>query len=274
MIMPYANQNSVRIHYEVEGAGPPLLLYHGFSGSLDDWRDAGWVASLQQSYRLILVDGRGHGGSDKPRSQAAYTLAQRVSDVLAVLDHLGVQRAHYLGYSLGGWLGFGLARFAPHRLQSLTLLGAHPYAESMAFYREGIASGLAPWVAALGTLAGQLPPGMQQRILANDLQALAASVAADRDDISDVLPTTFTPTLLAVGTADPRLPGVERAASVMPRARLVTPPDENHLQLFFASDFLLSRICRFLHDVDAGNRFSRDVHQHLRSSASPPYPVL
>jgi pimeloyl-ACP methyl ester carboxylesterase len=272
--MPYANRNSVRIHYEVEGAGPPLLLYHGFSGSLDDWRDAGWVARLQQSYRLILIDGRGHGASDKPRSQAAYSLAQRVSDVLAVLDHLGLQRAHYLGYSLGGWIGFGLARFAPHRLKSLALLGAHPYAESMAFYRDGIASGLAPWGAALDSLAGQLPPGMRQRILANDLQALAPSVAADRDDISDVLPTTFVPSLLAVGTADPRLPGVERAASVMPRARLVTLPDTNHLQLFFASDLLQPPICRFLHEVDAGNRFRRDAHQHLSSSASPPYPVL
>jgi pimeloyl-ACP methyl ester carboxylesterase len=64
--MPYANNNGVKIYYEVEGQGPPLLMLHGFAGSLEDWREAGYVAAFKNDYQLILVDLIGHGKSDKP----------------------------------------------------------------------------------------------------------------------------------------------------------------------------------------------------------------
>ena len=108
--MPYANNHSVRIHYQVEGEGPPLVLQHGFTSSLQNWYAYGYVAALQQKYQLILIDARGHGQSDKPYDPAAYALQRRVEDVLAVLDALQVENAHYLGYSMGGRIGFGIAQ--------------------------------------------------------------------------------------------------------------------------------------------------------------------
>ena len=82
------SNDGVKIHYEVEGDGPPLLLQHGFSGSLLGWRDAGYVDALRSSYRLMLVDGRGHGQSDKPHDVESYAMQRRVDDALAVLEPL------------------------------------------------------------------------------------------------------------------------------------------------------------------------------------------
>ena len=61
--MPQVNNNGVRIHYEVTGDGPPLVLHHGFSDDLRCWDDYGYVAALAPHYRLIMIDGRGHGRS-------------------------------------------------------------------------------------------------------------------------------------------------------------------------------------------------------------------
>jgi pimeloyl-ACP methyl ester carboxylesterase len=108
--MPYAENPGIRIHYEVCGAGPPLVLQHGFTQCLEDWLECGYVAALQSKYRSVLIDGRGHGQSDKPLDEAFYTLEQRVADVTTVLDVSGIERAHFWGYSMGGLIGFGMAR--------------------------------------------------------------------------------------------------------------------------------------------------------------------
>ena len=107
--MPYADNDGVRIHYRVEGQGPPLVLQHGFSESVVDWYEAGYVDALRSDYRLILIDARGHGASDKPHDPDAYELERRVTDVVAVLDGLAIKKAVFWGYSMGGWIGFGTA---------------------------------------------------------------------------------------------------------------------------------------------------------------------
>src|SRR5689334_1501813 len=129
--MPFANNQGVRIHYDTVGQGRPLVLHHGTSGSGPDWADLGYVEALKHDHRLILIDARGHGSSDKPHDPAAYDLSLRASDVVSVQDHLGLPKADYFGYSMGGWIGFGLAKHTPDRVNSLIIGGAHPYAESM-----------------------------------------------------------------------------------------------------------------------------------------------
>src|SRR5262249_18139552 len=105
--------HGTRIYYQSEGTGPPLVLQHGFSQSIEDWYECGYVDALKHDYRLILVDARGHGSSDKPHDPAAYGLDKRAGDVVAVLDAIGISRAHFWGYSMGSWIGFGMAAFAP-----------------------------------------------------------------------------------------------------------------------------------------------------------------
>jgi pimeloyl-ACP methyl ester carboxylesterase len=134
--MPYASNAGTRIHYEVEGTGPALVLQHGFTQCLQDWFECSYVGELRSNYRLILVDARGHGDSDKPHDEASYALDRRVADVTTVLDALSIEKAHFWGYSMGGYIGFGMARYAPRRVNALVIGGQHPFARDQAGLRQ------------------------------------------------------------------------------------------------------------------------------------------
>ena len=121
--MPYVDSSGVSIHYHVEGDGPPLVLQHGLTSSLQNWYAYGFVEELQKEYRVIMVDARGHGRSGKPHDPKGYDLKLRVNDVLAVMDDLGVSKAHYMGYSMGGRIGFGIVLNALDRFHSLIIGG-------------------------------------------------------------------------------------------------------------------------------------------------------
>lgn len=130
--MPYAVNEGVRIHYRIEGEGEPLVLQHGFTDSLETWYELGYVEALKPQHRLILIDARGHGASDKPHQPDAYEWERSVADITTVLDDLRIPRAHYFGYSMGGRIGFAIARYAPERVHSLIIGGGSPYAFSQA----------------------------------------------------------------------------------------------------------------------------------------------
>jgi pimeloyl-ACP methyl ester carboxylesterase len=91
---------------------------------------------------VILVDARGHGDSDKLHDPAAYPLETRAADVVAVFGALDIVRSHYWGYSMGGWIGFGMAKFAPERIDRLVIGGQHPYARSSEGLRQMVRTGI------------------------------------------------------------------------------------------------------------------------------------
>ena len=122
--MPCTDSHGVRIHYEVEGQGPPLVLRHGFSMTSEDWHEYGYVAGLRDRYTLILMDGRGYGASDKPHDPNAYIWPHVVGDVIAVIDELRLSQVHYWGWSLGGWVAFALAQASPEPLKTVIMGGA------------------------------------------------------------------------------------------------------------------------------------------------------
>lgn len=266
--MPHANNDGTRIYYEVGGYGPPLVLAHGFSDGLEGWREYGYIKVLEKEHRIILIDARGHGASDKPHNSQAYGLKQRPADVAAVLDDLGIDKAHYFGYSLGGWIGLGLAKYAPQRIRSLIIGGAQPYGQSMELYRRGLTGGIEGWVAVVEKMLGSpVTPEMQERLLSNDVQALLASVTNDRPDISGILPNMRMPCLLYAGEADPLCPLVERCASELPNARFFSLPGLNHIQGAVRSDLVLPHVVEFLANPEltgsrpAGDGSSRSSHE-------------
>ena len=138
---------------DVAGQGAPLVLMHGFSGSRDTWRSAGFVDRLRDSFTVILPDARGHGASTAPHDPEAYDLTLLAGDVVAVLDHAGE-------------IGMALAELAPNRLRSLILGGAgatwtpDPSApdEMLALYERGVAEGVEVIIAANREWFGGITP--------------------------------------------------------------------------------------------------------------------
>ncbi|HYM14190.1 MAG TPA: 2-succinyl-6-hydroxy-2,4-cyclohexadiene-1-carboxylate synthase [Dehalococcoidia bacterium] len=115
--------DGVQLNVELAGAGYPLLLLHGFTGGAATWHP---VMSTLREFRTIAPDLIGHGASDAPGDESRYAMACCVSDVVAILDALGVERAAVLGYSMGGRVALQFALAAPERVAALVLESASP----------------------------------------------------------------------------------------------------------------------------------------------------
>jgi pimeloyl-ACP methyl ester carboxylesterase len=247
--MPYTTNHGVRIHYQVEGEGPPLVLQHGFTDSLETWYELGYVETLQHEYRLILVDARGHGHSDKPHTPAAYDMALRAGDVVTVLDAVHVPQAHFMGYSMGGRIGFALATYAPARFLSFIIGGSSPYqiphtpADPMLHMLQKGPEAIV-WEA-------PLPPGLKARLLTNDIEALIASWTQVRESRGGeaVLTTMTMPCFLYAGEADASYARVKECVKHMPNVTACFLPGLNHTETFFRSNLVLPHVTRFLHAV-------------------------
>lgn len=254
--MPYADSDGVRIHYHVAGSGPAILLQHGFTGSLHSWHASGYVEPLSKDYTLILTDTRGHGQSDKPGDAKDYDMKLKVADVVAVLDDAGIDKAHYMGYSLGGRTGFGVARYAPDRFTSIIIGGMHPYAAAGGNARvqeriDQLENGMESYVAALEAENGPMNPERKAALLANDAQALMASSIELRDfvGIDDVLPDMTMPCLLYVGESDFLYEGAKECVKHMPNVTFVSFPGLDHGQTSQRSDLVLPHVTGFLTKV-------------------------
>jgi pimeloyl-ACP methyl ester carboxylesterase len=113
----------VKIHYEVEGKGEPVILIHGlYSSGRMNWGLPGITGDLAKNYQVIALDCRGHGQSDKPAGEGSYGV-RMVEDVVRLMDHLHLSSAHLVGYSMGGMIALKLAVLHPARVRSTTLGG-------------------------------------------------------------------------------------------------------------------------------------------------------
>ena len=249
--MPYFDNDGVRIHYQMEGKGAPIVLMHGTSGSVGDWYENGWVGGLKDDHQIILIDHRGHGYSDKPHDSDSYSLEISVSDVVGVLDELGIKKANYFGYSMGGFIGFGLAKYASERLNALVIGAAHAYERSMAATRKPFTRSMAVYLK--HSLAGASDPAESDwyrvRKQANDLKALHA-LTKDRPDNSDIIPTMTLPCFVFVGEADTMYEDIKRCAEQMPNAKFLSVPGLDHGQMNRDSRDVLPHVKKFLEQVN------------------------
>jgi pimeloyl-ACP methyl ester carboxylesterase len=241
--MPFASHDGLRIHYEVEGAGTPLVLMHGALVGLEMWRELGYIDALRDDHRLILIDARGHGQSEAPNDPAHYRPELLAGDVTTVLDALEIPAAHFLGASMGAAIGFELARRAPWRLVSLVLLGygrcGEPTAAEQQFnaagrrlYELGAAAGGAALVAAMDPEGTALPPATRTAFLANDWPAQLAFYSAFETwpGFEEDLPCMALPCLLVAAESDAFHTAAARCAALMPQATFVTLPGGVHSQ--------------------------------------------
>ena len=259
--MPFAVNKGVRIRYEVEGSGTPLVMMHGGVVSLEMWRDLGYTDALRADHRLILIDARAHGQSDKPHDPLQYRQELMVGDVVAVLDDLAVAKAHYIGASMGAAIGFQMARYAPDRLHSLALLGYGRYgplteaeqqfhAIGRRMYEMAAGMGAEAALAAIERPERPLPPEFKAQFLSNDWQALLAFQDGfdEWPGFEDVLPKIAVPCLVVVTEGDAFYSSAKKCAEVMPRATFVALEGGVHNQ----ESYLPDRVVPHLRSVTTG----------------------
>mgnify|MGYP006278112075 CR=1 FL=1 len=245
----FTNALGHRIHYETRGAGPALVLVHGWgSDARGNWLSTGWVDALCDLRRIVLLDVRGHGLSDKPLDPACYGYADMAQDVLGLLDHLRIERADYLGYSMGAFMGAWLLGHAGGRFRSMILGGVGIETPASIAAVDAVAAALRTADAAAVTD----PVGRAVRAFVDADPAIDA-VAREALAVSALrmwpegdavalggagLAAVARPVLLVVGSEDrPYVDTVDRVAAAIPGARTVRLPGCDHLSAVRAPAF-------------------------------------
>jgi pimeloyl-ACP methyl ester carboxylesterase len=239
----FFDAGGVNIRYIEKGEGEPLLLIHGFSVNTEfQW--GGNLNRLAENYRVVALDARGHGKSDKPHGPEHYG-ALMADDCIRLLDHLDIDRAHVMGYSMGGAIVLNLVARYPDRLLSAVVGGngwARPGDEMEGFIEvlaQGLENGegIKPLLLAL-TPAGQEPMPEQQlnqmnamAMAVNDPLALA-SVARSFPGFQvsrEALESNRVPTTIIIGSVDPLYQLVPPAREVMSNLSVVVLEGDNHM---------------------------------------------
>ena len=244
----------VPIHYTDEGSGEPVVLVHGLAVNADiNWRIPGIIRRLRGEYRVIALDMRGHGLSGKPTEASQYGL-EMVEDIVRLMDHLGIPRAHVVGYSMGGFITLKLLMTHPDRLLSATVGGAGWYqldTPKMAILNELRESlmhggGFLPLVRALEPTPNPSPlkmwlvsMGIQ---LISDMKAMRALVCAFTEFLvtEEQLRANAVPTLVAVGSLDPLRDAADNLNGVIANTRVMYIDGADHATTMLNREFRAS----------------------------------
>ena len=234
------DSDRVRLHYELHGPedGPPVVLVHGFASEYQlNWVGTRWQETLiNAGYRVVGLDCRGHGSSDKPHDPGAYSPAIMAADVRRLLDELQIAAARYIGYSMGARIGLQAVIDFPDRLDravlgGLGIGGAVEEAEKIARALRG-GEPESPSALSFQRFASARPT--------NDLEALAAcmeglghSPGFDPARLAAIK----TPILLAVGERDEIAHDATQLAAEIPTTRLVVIPGRDHMGAVPARQF-------------------------------------
>jgi pimeloyl-ACP methyl ester carboxylesterase len=233
--MDFFSSDGVRIAYidmpPESGAGDPILLIHGFaSNHAVNWVNTLWVKTLTRAgYRVIALDNRGHGQSEKLYEPEAYHSAVMAGDALRLLDHLGIERADVMGYSMGARITAHLALLAPSRVRSALLGGLGIHLVEGVGLPLGIADAMeAPSVEGLTDPMQRMFRAFAEQTK-SDLRALAACIRGSRQTLSvDDIARIDMPTLVSVGTNDTVAGSGPELASLFPNGRALDIPGRDH----------------------------------------------
>lgn len=231
--MPTFDHDGLTLAYDVVGEGKPLLLLHGFASTrIDNWRRTGWYDALLQSGRqVIALDFRGHGESSRPHDPARYGMDANVGDVIALLDHLGIDRCEVIGFSMGAGVAMRLAVAHAARVKLLVLIGVGGASLRRSSNGEALAKALRAESADAIDHATARGFWLYAEKLGQDREALAASVLAPReaDEIADLVAGIRTETLVVAGSRDDLAGDPAELAALMPDARSGIVPGADHM---------------------------------------------
>jgi pimeloyl-ACP methyl ester carboxylesterase len=231
--MPSFHNGTVEIAYLDEGEGEPILLVHGFASTKNvNWVYPAWVSELRKAgRRVIALDNRGHGDSAKLYDPEAYHIPLMASDVIALMDHLDIERADIMGYSLGGRMTAWLAYREPQRLRSAILGGIGIGLIEGGGPSENVADALE--ASSLDEVSD--PVGRTFRAFADqtraDRRALAACMRGSRRLMTKAEAAAIAvPVLIAVGTTDEIAGSAQALGKIIPGSQVLDIPNRDHMR--------------------------------------------
>jgi 2-succinyl-6-hydroxy-2,4-cyclohexadiene-1-carboxylate synthase len=252
MTMFVSLRDNLRLKVRVQGSDEPLLLIHGFTGSGLSWGED-LISGLAQAHQVVAVDLIGHGESDMSTDPERYRVGEMLQDLEQVLDALSIEKARWLGYSMGGRIALAGAVMTPSRMSSLVLESASPglarenerkarrradEALAEGILRGGMEAFVDHWMGLpLFATQGKLPPKVRsqtrERKLQNRPEALAACLrgigTGAQPSFWDSLLDITMPTLLMAGEGDGKFTQVaEQMAEGIPGAVLRLMPKAGH----------------------------------------------
>lgn len=241
----FYDANGIRLAYDDQGAGLPLVFLHAFPLNRSMWKPQ--VTALSRKFRTIAIDLRGHGESDAPLW--SFSLDHYADDVCALLDHLAIEQAVLVGLSMGGYVGFAFSRKYGNRLKALVLADTRAQADSQegrtgrfhlaqtAYGRgaEAVADTMLPKL--LGPTSLRTNPDLVESVRNIIHQTPVSGIVVDlmamagRPDSVPHLRTIACPTLVVIGQEDNTTPlaDAQLMASEIPGARLAVIPTAGHL---------------------------------------------
>ena len=230
--MTTLNRDGVKIHYEVHGTGPTILLSHGYSSTCRMWD--GQVAALKDRYQVIVWDMRGHGESDYPKDPALYSEGLTIGDMRALLDVVGADKAIVAGLSLGGYMSLAFHASHPQRVRALMLFDTGPgfkKDEARAKWNETANKRAADFdVRGLAALNSSDEVKLVRHRDAKGLAGAARGMLAQKTDrVIQSLERIAVPTLVLVGANDTNfLAATDYMAAKIKGATKVVIPDAGH----------------------------------------------
>jgi pimeloyl-ACP methyl ester carboxylesterase len=236
----FFDSNGVKIHYETFGEGKPLVLVHGLYGSIqEDWVKTGIVSGIGSGRQLIALDHRGHGESDKPKNLEDYRVEKMGQDVVNLMDHLGVQKADLLGYSMGAFISNWVLINHQDRLNSVILSGtggnlkANDPATARSLYDALMAEDPTTVTDPIGKLVRDafdqagVDRNTREALAACTLQFLPLEQHYEASDFVNVK----IPVMIINGEQDTVTGGVEELVAAIPGVKFVTVPGGDHLSV-------------------------------------------
>ena len=231
--MPSFHNGAVEIAYLDEGEGDPIVLIHGFASSKNvNWVYPTWVSDLRKDgRRVIALDNRGHGDSSKLYESESYHIGTMAGDVRALMDHLGIERADLMGYSLGARIAAYLAHSHPARVRSMISGGLGIGLVAGGGPGENVATALE--AASLDDVTD--PVGRTFRAFADqtrsDRRALAACLRGSRRLMTEAEAAGITvPVLIAVGTTDEIAGSAQALQQIIPGSQVLDIPNRDHMR--------------------------------------------
>jgi pimeloyl-ACP methyl ester carboxylesterase len=230
--MATLNRDGVKIHYEVHGTGPTILLSHGYSSTCRMWD--GQVAALKGRYQVIVWDMRGHGESDYPKDPSLYSEGLTIGDMRALLDVVGADKAIVAGLSLGGYMSLAFNASHPNRVRALMLFDTGPGFKkdaARAKWNETANKRAADFDArGLAALNSSDEVKLVRHRDAKGLAGAARGMLAQKNDrVIQSLERVAVPTLVLVGANDTNfLAATDYMAAKIKGATKVVIPDAGH----------------------------------------------